>query len=169
MATIKIRSERTFPLIVDRMQPHEAEALAHLFAAVLNSLPYYNEISKAAEISKYLPASLRASTEKDPDSVIVARTTGRIVGFCLSHNDDGVVWLSWFGVDAEYRKMGIGSALLTKLEETVRNGRSHKIWCDSRTDNEASKDVLNRQGYLPLCTVKNHWYGHDFILWEKLV
>jgi ribosomal protein S18 acetylase RimI-like enzyme len=169
MASPQIESKQTVPLIVDRMQPHEAESLANLFAEVVQPLPYYNNVAKASELAKYLPRSLKASLTKDPDSVLVARTTRRIVGFCLSHNDDGVIWLSWFGVHPEFRGMGIGSALLSKLEETVRKGRSHKIWCDCRTENEASKNALSKQGYLPLCTVKNHWYGQDFILWEKLV
>jgi ribosomal protein S18 acetylase RimI-like enzyme len=169
MASPKIRSEQAAPLIVDRMRPHEAESVSNLFSQVVKPLPYYNEVAKATELAKYLPTSLRHSLTKDPDSILVARITDRIAGFCFSHNDDGVVWLSWFGVHPQYRGMGIGSALLSKLEETVRNGRSHKIWCDCRTENDASKDALSKQGYLPLCTVRNHWYGQDFILWEKLV
>lgn len=169
MASVETESKRTISLVVDRMQPHEAKVLSELFAEVLSLLPYYNDAAKASELAKYLPKSLQESTGRDPDSVLVARTIDRIVGFCFSHNDDGVVWLSWFGVHPQYRGVGVGSALLEKLENTVRSGRSHKIWCDCRTENEPSKDALSKQGYLPLCTVKNHWYGQDFILWEKLV
>lgn len=169
MASPKIEANQAIQLTVDRMQLQEAESLAKLFVQVVEPLPYYNAVAKASELAKYLPTSLQSSLTKDPDSVLVAKTAGRVVGFCFSHNDDGVVWLSWFGVHPEYRGMGIGSALLSKLEETVRGGRSHKIWCDCRTENEASKDALSKHGYLPLCTVKNHWYGQDFILWEKLV
>jgi len=27
--------------------------------------------------------------------------------------------------------------------------------------------MLRKLGFKPLCAVKNHWYGHDFYLWEK--
>jgi ribosomal protein S18 acetylase RimI-like enzyme len=156
-------------VVVDRMRQEEAEPLADLFAQVVKRLPYYNDVAKTSELAKYSADKLRKSMKKDSDSVLVARIADEIVGFCFSHNDDGVVWLSWFGVHPEYRCAGVGSALLKKLEETVRAGRSHKIWCDCRTENQASKEALGKQGYLPLCTVKNHWYGQDFILWEKLV
>lgn len=157
------------PLTIDRMKCEESEPLGSLFTQVVLALPYYNETAKRTEIGKYSPTLLCDSISSDPDSVLVAKSEREIVGFCFSHEDDGLIWLAWFGVHPSYRRRGIGSALLQKLEHTVRNGRSHKIWCDCRTENEASKLALTRQGYKILCTVRNHWYGQDFILWEKLV
>lgn len=157
------------PLIIKRMEYEEAERLNTLFTDVVRALPYYNETAKKSELEKYSSALLCDSISKDPDSVLVAKAEKEIVGFCISREDDGLIWLAWFGVHASFRCRGIGSALLQKLEDTVRNGRSHKIWCDCRTENEASKLVLTNHGYTQLCTVLNHWYGQDFILWEKLV
>ena len=155
--------------IVGRMRAGEADDLNRLFTRTLEALPYYNETAKRSEAAKYSAKLLRESTENDPDSVLVARIDDQIVGFCFSKGDDGLVWLAWFGVHPSFRRQGIGSQLLLKLDETVRSGRSHKIWCDCRTENEASKVALRRHGYVELCTVRNHWYGQDFILWEKLV
>ena len=158
-----------FPLMIERMKYDDAEPLSLLFAQVVLALPYYNELAKRSEIEKYSIALLRESIASDPDSVLVAKSVREIIGFCISRYDDGLIWLSWFGVHPLYRRRGIGSALLDKLEDSVLNGRSHKIWCDCRTDNQASKLVLTNRGYSQLCTVRNHWYGQDFILWEKLV
>ena len=155
--------------MVAPMWAGEANELNHLFVRIVEALPYYNDTAKRSEIAKYSAESLRESAEKEPDSVLVARVGEQIVGFCFSESDDGLVWLAWFGVDPSFRNQGVGSQLLTKLEDTVRSGRSHKIWCDCRTENEASKVALARHGYVQLCTVRNHWYGQDFILWEKLV
>src|SRR3712207_4180331 len=116
MASIETQSIGTPSIVVDRMRFEEAEEIANLFVEVLTSLPYYNEQAKASELVKYKPSSLRDSVVEDPDSVLVARDADRIVGFCFNRNDDGVIWLSWFGVHADYRRMGIGSALLRKLE-----------------------------------------------------
>jgi ribosomal protein S18 acetylase RimI-like enzyme len=124
------------------MKYEEAEQLSLLFTQVVTALPYYNGTAKRSELGKYSSDLLRDSISSDPDSVLVARDEREIVGFCLSREDDELIWLAWFGVHQSYRRRGIGSALLQKLEETVRNGRSHKIWCDCRTDNEASKLVL---------------------------
>jgi len=166
MATI---TPAQIPAVIERMRLDEAERTAQLFTRVLMPLPYYNETAKTSELQKYLPNSLRAAQLRDPDSVLIARTGHEIVGFCFNNIDDGLIWLSWFGVDPDHRRKGIGSALLRKLEGTAREGRSHKIWCDCRTENEASKYALSKQGYVQLCTCLNHWYGQDFILWEKLV
>lgn len=165
---MSIDSPTTTPTIA-RMLPGDAAQLNQLFILVLKAIPYYNETAKRSEAAKYSADLLRESAESEPDSVLVARIEHEIVGFCFSKSDDGLVWLAWFGVHPSFRRQGIGSQLLATLEETVRNGRSHKIWCDCRTENEASKVALTNHGYVELCTVRNHWYGQDFILWEKLV
>jgi ribosomal protein S18 acetylase RimI-like enzyme len=156
-------------VVVDRMADNDAEPLFRLFAHILEALPYYNETAKKSELQKYSPLLLRQATLREPDSVLTARVGSELVGFCFSEDDDGLVWLAWFGVHPSFRRRGVGSGLLRSLEERVRNGRSHKIWCDCRTENQVSQAALIRQGYSMLCTVPNHWYGQDFILWEKLV
>src|SRR6185437_6214526 len=122
-------------LTIDRMLPRHAEEVSTLFRSVVTTLPYYNHVAKQSELAKYTPDLLRRSIDTEPDSVLVAQTNAEIIGFCLSRSDDGLIWLAWFGVHPAHRRKGIGSALLGKLEETVRNGRSHKIWCDCRTEN----------------------------------
>src|SRR6266700_7835188 len=139
-------------VVIDRMKTEEAESLSALFKEVLFAIPYYNDVAKTSELAKYSRDLLRDSVLADPDSILVARDDTEIVGYCLSREDDSLIWLSWFGVHPSYRRRGIGSALLEKLEETVRNGRSHKIWCDCRTENEDSKTVLVKHGYTQLCT-----------------
>lgn len=157
------------PITIGPMVDEEAEDLSAMFRQTVNRLPYYNELAKRSEIAKYTPELLRASESETPSSVLVARGRGLPVGFCFNKDDDGLVWLAWFGVHPSYRRRGIGLALLQKLEEVTRARRSHKIWCDCRTENEASKAALSIYGYVELCTVRNHWYGQDFILWEKSV
>lgn len=155
-------------VVIDRMADNDAEPLFQLFTKVLEALPYYNEIAKQSELQKYSAPLLRKAALHEPDSVLTAKVGSELVGFCFTEDDDSLVWLAWFGVHPSFRRQGIGSALLTSLEGRVRK-RSHKIWCDCRTENEGSKAALARHGYNILCTVRNHWYGQDFILWEKLV
>jgi RimJ/RimL family protein N-acetyltransferase len=101
--------------------------------------------------------------------VLVAKADGRVVGFCVSRPDDGLVWLSWFGVEPAWRGRGVADALLARLEEAVRARGVHKVWCDSRTDNLPSRRALARAGFREICTVESHWYGLDFVLLEKPV
>jgi ribosomal protein S18 acetylase RimI-like enzyme len=156
-------------IVIGPMLEGEAEDISKLFRQIVSDLAYYNDVAKKSEIAKYSPELLRASVAETPSSVLVARE-GRIpVGFCFNKDDDGLVWLAWFGVHPSYRRQGIGLELLRELEQVARDRSSHKIWCDCRTENAASKVALSNYGYVALCTVRNHWYGQDFILWEKSV
>jgi ribosomal protein S18 acetylase RimI-like enzyme len=155
------------PLNVSRAS--EPDQVSTIFREVLWELPYYNERAKTGELQKYTPGKLRASALADPDAILVARVGEELAGFLFNHVDDELVWLSWFGVLPKYRGRGIGSALLLALDERVKHAGYHKIWCDSRTSNEKSKSTLMQHGYVQICTLRDHWYRQDFILWEKRV
>jgi ribosomal protein S18 acetylase RimI-like enzyme len=154
---------------VRALAPGEAHAVAALVRAVVEPLAYYSEAARAAEIAKYSAADLAAMAEADAATVIVAAAGATVVGFCISRYDDGVIWLSWFGVHPGWRGSGVGTALLGALEAGIHARGCHKIWCDTRTENVRSQAVLRRAGYTEICRLDDHWYGQDFILWQKVV
>jgi ribosomal protein S18 acetylase RimI-like enzyme len=150
-------------------QSDEPERLSDLFRTVLDALPYYNERAKSSESAKYTANRLRQSASADPGSVLVAHVGGKLAGFVFNNLDDETIWLSWFGVDSALRERGVGSSLLRSLDRRARSLGAHKIWCDSRTENLESKITLDKHGYRQICTIPDHWYRQDFILWEKRV
>ena len=153
---------------VGRLGEQSVDEAARLVAAVISSLEYYSNDARQSEIAKYTPQSLLEAIQDDPDSVLVASSAdGAIVGFCISNIDDGLIWLAWFGVHAEWRRTGVGRALLEALDQTVRARGAHKTWCDCRTVNRASAMLLTSVGFSTICTLTSHWYGHDFLLLEK--
>ncbi len=147
----------------------EPERVSTLFRAIVDALPYYNERAKISEASKHSADRLRQNASLDPTSILVARYDNSLVGFIISNLDDETIWLSWFGVDPLYRRQGIGDQLLQALERRALSMGVHKLWCDSRTDNAESKARLTDNGFRPICTIPDHWYRQDFILWEKRV
>lgn len=149
------------------MSSGQAQELSKSIETLILSLPYYNDFAKASEIAKYTPSLLKAAVVEEPDSVLVALSGQRIIGFCISKYDDGLTWLSWIAVDPSCRKLGVATRLLFEMESVSKKKGIHKIWCDCRTANEPSKTMLMRSGYRQICTVEKHWYGQDFILWEK--
>jgi ribosomal protein S18 acetylase RimI-like enzyme len=108
-------------------------------------------------------------TAEDRDSVLLACCGKETIAFCLNKYDDGVIWLSWFGVAENWRGNGVGAMLLKELEKTVAVRDCHKIWCDTRVSNRISQRVLQKAGYERICKLKRHWYGQDFYLWQKFI
>jgi RimJ/RimL family protein N-acetyltransferase len=151
------------------MQDHEAEEVATLFRAIIANLTYYNELAVQTELEKYSAPNLLIKRHEDPYSIIVLKAEQKIIGYCFSRFDDYTVWLEWFGVAMEHRKKGLGAALLQMLEEASKERKSHKIWCDCRTDNARSKIVLENNGFELITEIKRHWYGQDFFLWQKFI
>ena len=147
----------------------DAAALASAIQSLINAIPYYNDLAKQHEIKRYSNRAVAQKIAEDPYSVIIAKEGNRIAGFCISRFDDYTIWLEWFGVTENYRGMGLTNQLLKKLEETVAVRECHKIWCDCRTSNQAAIHLLSAAGYTQITTLINHWYGQDFILWEKQI
>lgn len=148
------------------MLPAEADAVADMLAEVITTLDFYNAEARATEIALYTGAYLAKQLASDPDAVLVAEQDQTIIGFCISRPDDGPCWLSWFGARLGYRGKGIGTILLAALHSARRASGIHKIWCDSRTDNHASRACLARAGYREICTLSDHWYRQDYVLLE---
>ena len=140
-----------------------------LVRSVIAPLGYYTKKARQMEVAKYTSDELERMRREDPDSVLVAVQGAKIIGFCLSRYDDGLIWLAWFGVDKNYRGLGVGQKLLGALEATVRKRGGHKLWCDCRTTNTESKRLLIAAGFTPTGLLRNHWFGQDFILWDKSV
>ena len=154
---------------VTRMRPEEADRTARLIERTIRPLSYYTDRAKAEELARLSASGLTEMIASDPDSVLVAREGDAIIGFCTSLIDSGLLWLDWFGVDERSRERGVGRSLLAALEATAEPRGCHKLWCDSRTDNLPSRQALTQAGYTELCTVTNHWYGLDYILWERRI
>jgi ribosomal protein S18 acetylase RimI-like enzyme len=154
---------------VSALDSSDAEALSVLFEEILRALPYYNDRARAAELAKYSTAGLQKLIKHDPNSVLVAKVGSDLVGYCISSHDDSLIWMAWIAVHPDYRRMKIASTLIQNLEHRSQALGSHKIWCDCRTENKLSKLTLDQNGFRPICTIPNHWFGQDFILWEKLV
>lgn len=147
----------------------DCEQLSKLIAAVIKNITYYNDLAKVNEVEKFNVHHLQEKIKADRLSVIIATIENEIAGFCLSRFDDYTIWLEWFGIAENHRGKGISHLLLNELDTTILPRECHKIWCDCRTSNEASVHILASHGYNQLITIANHWYNHDFILWQKFI
>src|ERR1700733_4514933 len=128
--------------VVDAEQS-DLPAAARLFGEILRELPYYNALAKESEARKYTTATLSRKISEDPHSVLVAKDTdGEMVGFSFNQLDDFTIWIDWLGVGSASRNSGVGAAMLGETIRTAPERRAHKVWCDTRSINEPSKNLL---------------------------
>lgn len=155
---------------VGAAEKNDLAVSSRLFRRILRDMPYYNSSARWHEARKYSEKQLEKKTSEDPLSVLVAKdASGLVVGFCFNHFDDFTVWIDWFGVNPSYRTKGVGRAILSRTFETARKRGAHKVWCDSRANNEPSKSLLRNMGFREIALIEKHWYKLDFILWERFV
>ncbi len=147
----------------------EVPEVVSMFLEVLRLIPYYNELAKHDEAAKYTASNLRTRLRDDAYSVTVAEDDSGLIGFAFTRFDDYVIWIEWFGVDPASRRRGVGSAIIQGLIRTAPTRKAHKIWCDTRITNEPAKATFRKNGFRQIAKLKNHWYGQDFILWERPV
>ncbi len=132
-------------------------------------LSLYQTILAKSELEKYTEIQLVDKIREDPYSVIVYQERDQIKAFCFSRFDDYLIWLEWFGIKKELRSKGISKIIIEKLIESAKERGCHKIWCDCRTDNIVSIKSLLSNGFFPITTISNHWYGQDFLLFQKYI
>ena len=68
-----------------------------------------------------------------------------------------------------YRKKGIGSALLAKVEEFARKNNANKIWLDTSSRLTESIEFYRKKGFRLVGELKKHFWGEDIVLFEKLL
>ena len=135
----------------------------------MSELFYYNDSARQSYLSDFTTEKIEISIAQNSRNFQLAFVESQLAGICIDRPDDDLLWLEWFIVHPAYRRRGIASSLLGKLEQVAQQKKCHKIWCDSRSENIESLAVLSRIGYRQICLLQNHWFGQDYFLWEKLV
>jgi ribosomal protein S18 acetylase RimI-like enzyme len=150
-------------------KPLDVAQISSLFKEVVTALPFYNKIAKHNEIKKYTPKKILELIRKDRYSVLIAKNGKKVVGFCFNYFDNYTIWIDWVGIDKKLRNSGIGTLLVKRVITDAKKRRAHKVWCDTRSNNNSSKNLAKKLGFREIIELKNHWYGQDFILWERPV
>lgn len=141
--------------------------LASLIEEVIDNTHYYNAVARKQEIARFSPSIIRQYLLSPDALVYVAEDKNNIVGFRIGTIYAGVYWSEWGGVKQASRKKGISKKLFLGIEEELKKLKVHKMWCDSRTSNKESVHSLKKAGFKKVGVLANHWWKHDFYIWEK--
>ncbi len=154
-------------MILQHLEPEFAIATAQLLEQTILESPHYSDWAKSEEIAGLTAAKLLAMPKHDLHIAIEENT---VLGVLVSSpKEAGLLWLSWCVVSPAARGRGVAGALITAFHASAKARGVHKTWCDSRVGNAASARMLEKAGYRVVTTLEQHWYGLDFLIWERLL
>jgi ribosomal protein S18 acetylase RimI-like enzyme len=149
------------------LQSQDLPQAARLLETAIESMTIYNAWAKREEVALHQPVIFEQNLIQDPQSLIGAFENESLIGVITSSLEAGLIWLGWIAVNFEHRGRGVARALINALEDSARERGAHKIWCDSRIENEVSNAMLTASRYRCVATLNHHWYGLDYFIWEK--
>jgi ribosomal-protein-alanine N-acetyltransferase len=96
----------------------------------------------------------------DPSTnVAVARRQGGLLGFAIMSYGDEDAHMQLFAVHPAYRRQGLGSALLSWLEETARVAGMARIRLEARAKNEEARSFYRHRGFVETGFRKGYYQG----------
>jgi ribosomal-protein-alanine N-acetyltransferase len=106
---------------------------------------------------------------QNPDTnVAVVGATGALQGFGIMAYRDEVAHLLLFSVRPEYRRRGLGSALLRWLECVAVTAGVERIVVECRRDNAGARNFYAETGYHEMAISKGYYRGvEDAVRIEK--
>ncbi len=145
-------------------------AISRFGTPIARELDFYTKEHIARNVYELSVEDL-LDTFKSKDSLIVAETKeGKIVGMIAHYPGLGHVdWLDWIIIDKDYRRDGLGGAMMNfTIKEAKRHG-CHKIWCDTHPKNTPVNGFLKKLGFRKVGILKKHSFKDDQLIWEKII
>jgi len=117
----------------------------------LKDLPQILGLAKrnGENISENLHVLFKLENPNEKYSFFVAEDDGKILGYSRIHlyrwnNSAFIISLL---VDAEYRRMGIGTRLLKAMEDFARESKARVLMFDTSPDNAAALQLYFKNGF----------------------
>jgi ribosomal protein S18 acetylase RimI-like enzyme len=116
----------------------------------------------------WTPGRVRRAIVDRSTNVIVAMDGDALAGFGVMAYRDAAAHLSLFAVAPDWRRCGIGTALLAWLEKVARVAGLAAIRLEARRDNEAALLFYDRHGYTVKAEIVGMYQGlEDGVKLEK--
>ena len=86
-------------------------------------------------------------THPNEDIILVARDGRNLIGMCLVHEMRDWVYFSSLYVEKEYRGKGVGTALMTKMTETLKKQKFRDCALLVKETNSEAQEFYRKQGF----------------------
>jgi len=131
----------------------------------LERITYINRTCLPENYSDYFFVDLH---RRFPETFIVAEENGEVVGYIMCRIETGLSSSIFRGlikkghivsvaVMPEYRRKGIGEALVTKAMESMRLYKAKKCFLEVRVTNTAAVDLYKKLGFEVSRTVRGYY------------
>ncbi len=137
------------PLQIVLAGPQDAEPIAELSkVAIEHDLPW-----------RWTPPRVMRCIADPTVNVIVARLHGQRAGFALMKYEERDAHLWLFAVEEQWRRQGVGTALLGWLQTTVRVAGIGTIHLEARVRNEGARAFYRQLGFVEQEQVARRYLG----------
>jgi ribosomal protein S18 acetylase RimI-like enzyme len=103
------------------------------------------------------------------DPYFVVCLNKKVIGVTGAEPRYGTVHMVHMVVDGEFRKSGVGTALVKRVEEFAREIKATKVWFDTHPELDDAIRLYEKMGYQKCGYFKKHYWGIDIVLYEKLL
>jgi RimJ/RimL family protein N-acetyltransferase len=105
----------------------------------------------------------------NPDAVrFVVEENGRLIGEANAHLNGGRADLG-MQVAAEYRRHGVGAALLNAITEWAQANNAHKVTLQVWSHNNEARHLYERFGFVDEGRLRRHYRRRNGELWDAIV
>lgn len=138
-----------------------------LLIEAISTSPFYGEKFKSAELRRFNQHFFERLHITSPSHILLCRVENEIAGCMISSPEYGAIWLHWSYLKPEYRQGANALKAMRGFVEHFDNGQFHKIATYTKTGNDAAAAIMRRYGYKHICTLEQHIFGEDYLLYER--
>lgn len=149
-------------------RPDDLPRVREILETVIGNLSIYPEAARQRSLSGYTLPKLRQIVTAMPNVIFVALDGGRIEGVGIAYLDRGTYFVDWICVDPTARNRWIGPRLYHFALATGRRLGAPKTWGAVIAENRSVLRYMPIIGGRVLATLRNHWYGLDWVYWEHV-
>ena len=152
--------------IIEQARAGHARQIAALYKEVWSEVAHL----LGPQLTRARQASMRAVAQWiHEDPYFVACEDKKIIGVTGAEPRYGTVHMVHMVVDRAYRKYGVGTALVKRVEDFAREIKATKVWFDTQPELEDAIRLYETLGYEKCGFFKKHYWGIDIVLYEKLL
>ena len=153
-------------LVVERVTHQEVPAIGALYKKVWDG----ERTGLAPELVKtWQPTPLEFTSWMEGVTYFAARRDARVVGVIGCEVRHGSGRLVHLVVDPEFRRLGIGSALVTTSLDWARRANVPEVWVDMLARFEAAAGLFRHLGFVECGLLHRHQWNEDVRLFERLL